>query len=68
MYVFGKMKSVMFNINRNNAFEAPHDAQNAQNLKNFAILGLPYLMRRNSWQIYVSHCNQFLRQNTFTMV
>jgi len=28
-------------------------------------LGLPYLMRRNSWQIYVNHCNHFLRRKYF---
>jgi len=28
-------------------------------------LGLPYQMRRNSWQIYVSHCNQFVRRRHF---
>jgi len=28
-------------------------------------LGLPYQMRRNSWQIYVSHCNQFVRRKHF---
>jgi len=29
------------------------------------MVGLPYLMRRNSWHIYVSHCNQFLRRTHF---
>jgi len=28
-------------------------------------IGLPYLMRRNSLQIYVSHCNQFVRRKHF---